>query len=332
MSLRSTNLSRLLTPRPSRLYPEDFDGVVAGSPPWWLTHLHTWVVQVGKWNLPESGVNRIPASMFLPIKEEIYRQCDPQDGLTDGVISAPYSCNFNSSTLACSSTKSTHCLKPAALATFNTLYSDWRNSSGHFLFPPFALGADYYGLASSATAPSAFGTSFVANMVVNDANWNWTTFDTSTVTLADELNPGGANADEFNLGPFQAAGGKLIHYHGMADSLIPTSSSILFREKVAEAMKGTTTTLNEFYRMFLIPGMGHCRDSSVAPWYIAGGGQAIANSSHSVPGFSDAQHGMEPRLSVFIPPALNHVYSRAIPFLPIFASQRRSLRLLLRHL
>jgi hypothetical protein len=22
------------------MYPEDFDGVVAGSPPWWLTHLH----------------------------------------------------------------------------------------------------------------------------------------------------------------------------------------------------------------------------------------------------------------------------------------------------
>jgi feruloyl esterase len=247
-----------------------------------------WAVQVGKWNLPVPGANRIPATMFAPIKEEIYRQCDPQDGLTDGVISAPYSCNFSTAPLACSSTKTTSCLKPGAMATFNSLYSDWRDPSGNFLFPPFALGADYYSLASSTTAPSGFGTDFVANMVVNNANWNWTTFNTSIVTLADKLNPGGANADDYDLSPFQAAGGKLIHYHGMADSLIPTGSSILFREKVAETMQGTT--LDDFYRMFLIPGMGHCRDSTVAPWFIAGGGQSIANSSHSVPGFSDPQH------------------------------------------
>ncbi|TVY27482.1 putative feruloyl esterase B-1 [Lachnellula hyalina] len=271
-----------------QLYPEDFDGVVAGSPPWWLTHLHTWVVQIGMWNLPESGKNRIPPYMFLPIKHEIYRQCDPQDGQTDGIISDPYSCNFSSAALACSSTNSTNCLHPAALDTLNTLYSDWRDPSGNFLFPPFALGADYSGLTKSTSAPSGFGTDFVADMVMNDANWNWTTFNTSIVEKADRLNPGGANADDFDLSSFQSRGGKLIHYHGLSDSLIPAGSSILFREKVAEAMR--STSLDDFYRMFLIPGMGHCRNSDLAPWYIAGGGQTIASSSHSVPGFSDAQH------------------------------------------
>jgi len=47
------------------------------------------------------------------------------------------------------------------------------------------------------------------------------------------------------------------------------------------------TMLNDFYPIFLIPGMGHCKDSDVARWFIAGG---ITNSSHSVHGFSDAQH------------------------------------------
>src|ERR1700712_377449 len=54
-----------------QMYPNDFDGVVVGSPPWWLTHLPSGVVQVGKWNLPESGANRIPATMWVPIKEEM---------------------------------------------------------------------------------------------------------------------------------------------------------------------------------------------------------------------------------------------------------------------
>ena len=271
-------------------YPSDFDGVVAGSPPWQLTHLHPWVVQVGKWNLPTTGTNRISAAFFTTISEEIYRQCDPADGLLDGVISAPYSCNFNATALACSATKTSYCLKPAAMATFNSLYSDWRDDAGNFLFPPFALGASYLSLAGGTSAPSGFGTDFVSNFVVNDANWNWTTFNTSIVTLADKAVVAQGNADKYDMSQFQANGGKLIHYHGMADSLIPTSSSILFREKVADSMNLATDAMNDFYRMFLIPGMGHCRDSDVAPWFIAGGGQSIANSSHSVPGFMDANH------------------------------------------
>ena len=273
-----------------QMYPNDFDGVVAGSPPWQLTHLHPWALQVGKWNLPESGSNRIPASMFTPIQNEIYKQCDPADGLTDGVISAPYSCKFNATALACSKTKTTYCLNPGAMATFNLLYSDWRDDSGTFLFPPFALGASYSSLSGGTTAPSGFGVDFVTNFVANDANYDWTTFNTSVVAQADRAVVANGNADNFDMSPFQAAGGKLIHYHGMADSLIPTGSSILFREKVANTMNLDTDSMNEFYRMFLIPGMGHCRDSTVAPWFIAGGGQSIANSSHSVPGFSDAKH------------------------------------------
>lgn len=274
-----------------QLYPNDFNGVVVGAPPWWLTHLHPWAVQVGKWNLPESGANRIPATMFLPIKEEIYRQCDPADGLTDGVISSPYTCNFNASALACSSTRTTNCLKPAQMATFNSLYSDWRDPAGNYLFSPFALGGSYSSLAGGTTEPSGFGTDFVSDMVVNDEAWDWHTFNTSIVAQADnKADIASANADIFDLSPFEAAGGKLIHYHGMADSLIPTSSSILYREKVALAMNKGSASLNEFYRMFLIPGMGHCRNSDVAPWFISGGGQSIANNSHSVPGFSDAQH------------------------------------------
>jgi feruloyl esterase len=87
----------------------------------------------------------------------------------------------------------------------------------------------------------------------------------------------------------------------MADSLIPTSSSILYRERVGDAMPGVT--LNDFYRLFLIPGMGHCRNSAVAPWFIAGGGQGGLNSSHSVPGFMDAKHGKLSSLRSTLSPA-----------------------------
>ena len=44
------------------------------------------------------------------------------------------------------------------------------------------------------------------------ANWSFYDFDYSIVQLADRLDPGGCNADDFDLSPFEAQGGKLIMY------------------------------------------------------------------------------------------------------------------------
>ena len=132
------------------------------------------------------------------------------------------------------------------------------------------------------------------NFILNNTAWNWETFSYDTVQFADRLDPGQSNADDFDLSAFRAAGGKLIHYHGYADPLIPTGSSIYYYNQVAKTMASSHTSLDDFYRMFLVPGMGHCHScadvNKQAPWYFAGGGQKVTGASHSVPGFMDAQH------------------------------------------
>jgi len=112
------------------------------------------------------------------------------------------------------------------------------------------------------------------------------------------LQPGNATADDFDLSPFHKRGGKLIHYHGDSDGLIPTGSSIYFYKQVLQTLKSKGIDLDSWYRFFLVPGMQHCAGTPTdvdAPWYFAGGNQAgdigaAPNAVHSVPGFSDGRH------------------------------------------
>ncbi|KAJ5730759.1 tannase subunit [Penicillium malachiteum] len=63
-----------------------------------------------------------------------------------------------------------------------------------------------------------------------------------------------------DLSRFEAAGGKIISYHGEQDPSIPTASSVRFHESVRSTLYGNesfakgTSSLNEWYRLFLPNG------------------------------------------------------------------------------
>lgn len=64
------------------------------------------------------------------------------------------------------------------------------------------------------------------------------------------------NTDNPDLSGFKASGGKLLAYHGLADELIAPQGSLHYYERVITAMGGQEST-DDFYRLFMIPGMGH---------------------------------------------------------------------------
>jgi feruloyl esterase len=283
-----------------QMFPSDFDGVLAGAPAWWTTHLQTWSLEVGLWNLPVNASNHIPGALFPVIGKEVMRQCDPQDGLVDGIISNPEGCEFLPETLLCApSSNTSSCLTKAQIGTLYKIYSDWVETNDTFVFPHFFLGAEnqYTTLTDTDSGvPSPLGTSWVENFLLNssstDIDWE-NIFSYATVQLADSINPGHANADDFDISPFAARGGKLIHYHGMSDGLIATGSSIYFYKQVLSTLIPKGVSIPDFYRLYLIPGMGHCAGSAVdAPWYINGGIQAfeLGPTVFGVPGFEDPKH------------------------------------------
>ena len=66
-------------------FPADYDGIAAGAPANYWTHLLAWFMYVGKSGLAEKA-STIPASKFALIHKAALQACDRQDGLKDGVI------------------------------------------------------------------------------------------------------------------------------------------------------------------------------------------------------------------------------------------------------
>ncbi|MFI5736619.1 tannase/feruloyl esterase family alpha/beta hydrolase [Kribbella sp. NPDC051587] len=61
-------------------------------------------------------------------------------------------------------------------------------------------------------------------------------------------------SDNPDLSGLRRAGGKLLSWHGLADSLIPAQGTVDYRQRVEHRMG----RVDSFYRLFLVPGAGHC--------------------------------------------------------------------------
>lgn len=72
------------------------------------------------------------------------------------------------------------------------------------------------------------------------------------------------NTDNPDLAAFAGAGGRMLMYHGMADEYIPPQGTIHYYERVLEQMGGVDA-VQEFFRLYLIPGFTHSGRSEGAP-------------------------------------------------------------------
>jgi len=77
--------------------------------------------------------------------------------------------------------------------------------------------------------------------------------------LIDALDP--------DLSRFEAAGGKLLMYHGWSDALVVPQPTIEYYEAVLARMGGSGR-VSKFFRLFMVPGMGHC-------WELQGAGHDL---------------------------------------------------------
>lgn len=288
--------------REIQLHPETFDGVLAGAPAWWTDRLQTWSLWVGLLNLPTNSSSRIPPEAFPMIAKEVVAQCDWQDGLKDGIVSDSKGCRFVPEALLCSSEDdlrnqtAAECLNPHQIDTLTQIYGDYKGEDNAFIFPGLELGSEeQWAFLAGGEKPSTYGSEFVQNFMLDDPSWEPASYNSTIPFLASELRPGNASATDFDLAPFHARGGKLLHHHGSADGLIPTGSSVYFHSQVQQTLQPRGIELEDFYRFFVVPGMQHCtgtpKDIS-APWYFAGPNQAasLGNGTYSTPGFSDETH------------------------------------------
>lgn len=281
----------------AEFYPDDFDGIVAGAPAWWTSHLQPWTVRIALYNLPATADYHIPAPLFATLNAEVIKQCDPQDGLVDNIISDPKGCNFQPITLLCgsnSTANATSCLTGAQLDTVYKIFSNYVGENNTILFPSYYLGSEGQPFLIAGNAPNPLGTQYVQYFLDKGPQWNFTQYNDDIIALSDAINPGNATVG-FDLSRFQAKGGKILSYHGMADPLIPSGSTPYFYDHVTRTLQPKGIDVDDFFKYFLVPGMSHCsgtQTSMNAPWYFAGGNQqvALAPDVYSVPGFEDEDH------------------------------------------
>lgn len=245
-------------------FPADYDGIVAGAPANYWTHLLAQAV----WDSQATDVDPaayIAASKLPAIEAATLAQCDAADGLKDGVVDDPSRCAFRPAMLRCRGAESDECLTPPQVSALEKLYAGPRTLAGQVHpghVPGGALGPESWTLWITGPAPgkgliATFGTQFFRNMVFEDPSWDSRRFQLARDTnVADDRLARVLNATDPDLTPFRDRGGKLILWHGWSDPAISPLNTIAYYESVKTRLGARQAA--DFVRLFMAPGMQHC--------------------------------------------------------------------------
>ena len=246
-------------------YPEDFDGVIVGAP------ANDWVRQQARWattlvaNLPKDQPPVLGAPQFALLHKAVLAQCDARDGLKDGEIQDPRACDFKAASLACKAGDDpAACLTPAQVAVAERIQSPLRDPrNGALIAPGLAPGSEG-GWGSSVSRPSDVALDTFA-VALNNPQWDAQTLDVVRDVAAARRGAPDLDALDTDLSAFKARGGRILSYHGWADPGIPTEQTLNYYESVV-ARQGTLAQTQSFYRLFLVPAMGHCSGAYSVDW------------------------------------------------------------------
>ncbi len=243
-------------------YPSYFDGVVSGDPA-----MRTGFSQIGN-NWAAVAFNQIapkddsgkpqPNKVFSEsdkklIVNGILNACDANDGIKDGMVFNTRACKFDPDVLTCKGEKTDACLTSQQTGALKKAFAGPRNSKGDLVYPLNAYDAGIANLLPSSNPPAA-GAS-VPPMSI----------DVDQRLFALLGNPLEAVTDTTwtNLSSFSAHGGKLLFYHGMSDQAFSAMDTLDYYQRMSKANGGSDKVQN-WSRMYLVPGMYHCRGGEFA--------------------------------------------------------------------
>ena len=289
-------------------YPNDFDGIVAGAP----VNYYQAMNAAGTWNLQRMFKDNFAGNLAIDsngdgqrdsvelvriLNDAVLQKCDANDGIRDGVLNNPLSCDFDprvdlADHMCPSSGNGAVCFNDAQIQTIADFYSGPYDSNGTVIYPGRTKGSelDWIGLfvpsASNGMAPSMLRGPAgdhvnylfyeedpgVTIPNLNDPNYtprrdgmnpefHWLDFSVDDFTSGQaEIMSSIMDATDPDLSSFlESRDGKLIIYHGMGDALsVATATVNYFNDMVDTTFAGSFSDANDSSRLFLAPGMGHC--------------------------------------------------------------------------
>ncbi|KAK4141255.1 tannase and feruloyl esterase [Dichotomopilus funicola] len=254
-------------------YPTAYDGIAAGAPGiQWTDFFPTmfWPQQV--MNL----LGEYPSPCELQaVTAAVVTACDKLDGVVDGIIADVDKClttfdpfSLVGQKLKCNGDQeeSEALISEAAAVVANATWKGRRNAQGVQVWPGLDPGTDITaGVATTnctsgtcVGVPLPIATQWLTLFVARDPD-----FDLSNLTHGefDWLAHQGQQrygsfigTDDPDLSAFHGAGGKLVTFHGLVDQLLPPKGTVNYYKKVS----GVIPEVDDFYRHFEGPGLGHC--------------------------------------------------------------------------
>ncbi|HEX7339296.1 MAG TPA: tannase/feruloyl esterase family alpha/beta hydrolase [Rhodanobacteraceae bacterium] len=259
----------------AEFYPDDFDGIVAGSPGMDYSHLmlsFLWGLKVA------TDHAHLSQQKLQLIHRVVLRQCDAADGVKDGLLENPLACDFHPEELLCKGRDKTKCLTPQEVATAEAIYRGPRNPrTGAVIYPGFVPGSEAAPGFTGALA-NAYGWRMIQgrlaigyaipllkNMVFGK-DWNWKTFDWDhDVVRVEKAVHADIDATDPDLRAFRAHDGKLVMIQGWGDPYNAPTLPITYRARVIDVFAANNhgktrarAIVDGFFRLFMAPGMGHC--------------------------------------------------------------------------
>jgi feruloyl esterase len=278
----------------AQLFPSDYDGIVAGAPVVNRTHAHAAFV----WDY--QAAHRTPGAALghdklMLLEKAVVAACNPGAGAaaSDTFVSDPPHCAFDPASLVCKAGDAPDCLSPEQAETAARFYAGPKNPrTGEQIYPGWARGSEgpAFGWPLEEGDPPLSlkepGLDSVFKWVFGP-NWDWRSFDFDhDMAEADAvLGPDVNGATVANIDAFKAHGGKLLLYHGWADSIVNPFATIAFYETLAKAHAGPDPFQNSA-RLFLLPGVEHCGVGGGEGPNGFGGGQGrpapVVDADHDV--------------------------------------------------
>ncbi|MFZ0268170.1 DUF6351 family protein [Caulobacter sp.] len=259
-------------------YPGDFDGIVAGAPGFNRTRLNAGFLWQFLQNHEADDPSRpiIPASKLALITKAALTQCGKANGGEGGglpqdpYLNAPQACAFDPSPLRCVGEETDSCLTDKQLDRLRRMSAGARNADTgeriYFGWPPGSESpAGAYGgwslyWANPVKPREPARASFWRIWAGLGDGWQPSLVNFAKDTdRADSRLASRINAMSVKLDAFRRRGGKMIHWHGGADPVVPVQDSIVYHDRLTSREARAGRDASVFYRFFMAPGVEHCQ-------------------------------------------------------------------------
>jgi hypothetical protein len=248
-------------------FPWDFDGIIAGAPGQDDPEVAMDMLWANRALVDSKGVSVLSAADLALLHAAVVRECDMNDGIKDGLIGDPRVCKFDPAQLLCTRSSHTQCLTRAQLDAVTKLYDGPKTSKGVSVYSPGPMkGSEltwlnyFRGPAGNPRQMYNFAGDefrYIAFWPAPGPRWAPEEFDFDRDYQRLGMTAALYSADNPDLRKFKSRGGKLLSYAGWSDAVAVPESTIDYYETVERTMGGRTTT-QEFFRLFMVPGMNHC--------------------------------------------------------------------------